>query len=131
MAGLPRRSLFLVVLLVVLSLGVFSWSSARGEATQAFPTTSTPSKEKANQQEVTGPPTTGPILSSGALPMGKGNFAIQPYTYVTFLGGRFSPTWKPRGAGRDKITLGNAISLYYGLTENFWVSLFWTYYIHN
>jgi hypothetical protein len=131
MAFLPRLNLLLVVLLVVVFLGLFSWSAARGEASQALPTTTTQPKDQANQEKVTGPPTTGPILSSGALPMGKGNFAIQPYIYLTFMGRRFSPTWKPRHAGKDQITLGNAISLYYGVTENFWVSVFWTYYIHN
>jgi len=63
--------------------------------------------------------------------MGKGNFAIQPFTYLTFLGGNYSETWKPRSAGKDEITLGNAIELYYGITENFWVALFWSFYIQN
>jgi len=125
MAVLPRRKLWCFVFLLFLCLALPSWSLAQGEAGQASPAT------PLQPPEVTGPPTTGPILTSGALPMGKGNFAIQPYTYVSFLGGRFSPTWKPRGVGKDQITLGNAISLYYGITENFWVSTFWSYYIHN
>ena len=125
MVVLPRRKLWCFVFLLFLCLALPSWSLAQGEAGQASPAT------PLQPPEVTGPPTTGPILTSGALPMGKGNFAIQPYTYVSFLGGGFSPTWKPRGVGKDQITLGNAISLYYGITENFWVSTFWSYYIHN
>jgi hypothetical protein len=131
MAGLPRNALWFFVFLAVFSLGVPSWSLARGEASPAFSATTPHLKEQADQENVTGPPTTGPILSSGALPMGKGNFAIQPYIYASFLGGRFSPSWKPQGAGKDQITLGNAISLYYGVTENFWLSIFWSYYIQN
>lgn len=131
MAGLLRDELWFFVFLAVFSLGVPSWSFARGETSQAFSATAPHLKEQADQENVTGPPTTGPILSSGALPMGKGNFAIQPYIYSSFLGGRFSPSWKPKGAGKDQITLGNAISLYYGITEDFWISIFWSYYIQN
>jgi hypothetical protein len=131
MAVLTRRNLWCFVFLLLLCLAWPSWSLAQGEGGQASPAISSQPQKQAAQEEVTGPPTTGPILTSGALPMGKGNFAIQPYTYVSFLGGEFSPTWKPRGVGKDQITLGNAISLYYGITENFWVSTFWSYYIHN
>ncbi len=125
-----RGKLWVLVLVIVICLAP-SGTPAQGEAGRAAPAASRKSKGRAAQEEISGPPTTGPILTSGALPMGQGNFAIQPYTYVSFLGGEFSPTWKPRGAGRDLITLGNAISLYYGVTENFWVSTFWSYYIHN
>jgi hypothetical protein len=121
------RKLWLFAFLVVVCLGLPSWSLAQGEKGQAFPRTSPGYKDQADQEKVTGPPTTGPILSSGALPMGKGNFAIQPFTYLTFLGGNYSETWKPRSAGKDEITLGNAIELYYGITENFWVALFWSF----
>ena len=116
------------MLLVLLGTGMPSpcLSQAIKETTPA-----SPPQASYDQKSVTGPPTTGPILSGGALPMGKGNFAIQPYTYVTFLGGQFSPTWKPRSAGKNRINLGNAISLYYGITENFWVAPFWSYYIQN
>jgi hypothetical protein len=120
----PWSFLFLVIFCLVAP----SWSLAQKKPGQASPA-ATP--RSADQETVTGPPTSGPILSSGALPMGKGNFAIQPYTYLTFLGGEFSPTWKLRGAGKDLITLGNALSVYYGFTENFWVSVFWSYYIQN
>ena len=128
MSYLIGRQRWFFVFLVVVCLGLPSWSLALGEAGKASPTAAPGS---ADQENVTGPPTSGPILSSGALPMGKGNFAIQPYTYVSFLGGEFSPTWKPLGAGRDLTTLGNALSVYYGFTENFWVSIFWSYYIYN
>jgi hypothetical protein len=122
--------LWILFLVAVVGLAP-SGALAQGEGGRAAPPASRKSKEKEAQEEITGPPTTGPILTSGALPMGKGNFAIQPYTYVSFLGGEFSPTWKPRGAGKNQITFGNAISLYYGITDNFWVSTFWSYYIHN
>jgi hypothetical protein len=128
MPSLLGRKRWFSVFLVVVCLGLPSWSLAQGEAGKASPV-AVPGA--ADQESVTGPPTTGPILSSGALPMGKGNFAIQPYHYVTFLGGELSPTWKLRGAGKDLITLGNAISLYYGITENFWVAPFWSFYIYN
>ncbi len=131
MAVLPRRKLWCFVFLVIIFLVLPSWSLAQDEPGKATPATSPKSNDQADQEAITGPPTTGPILTSGALPMGKGNFAIQPYTSLTFLGGEFSPTWKPRSAGKDQITLGNAISLYYGITENFWISLFWTYYSYN
>ena len=125
-----QRKLWVLVLVI----GVFlapSRSLAQGEAGQAFPAASPKPRNQADQEEITGPPTTGPILTSGALPMGRGNFAIQPYTYLSFLGGEFSPTWKARGAGKNQITLSNAFSLYYGITEKFWVSTFWSYYIQN
>jgi len=125
-----QRKLWVLVLVI----GVFlapSRSLAQGEAGQAFPAASPKPRNQADQEEITGPPTTGPILTSGALPMGRGNFAIQPYTYLSFLGGEFSPTWKARGAGKNQLTLSNAFSLYYGITEKFWVSTFWSYYIQN
>ncbi len=131
MVVLPRGKLWGLVLLVCICLGLPSWSLAQGEAGKFSPPTSPESNNRTEQNKFIAPPTTGPILTSGAVPMGKGNFAIQPYTYVTFLGGQFSPTWKPRSAGKDLITLGNAISVYYGITENFWVSLFGSYYIYN
>jgi hypothetical protein len=130
MAFVLKGKLWFLILLLGFCL-MPSGSLAQGEAGRASPTDWQPPQGQAAQQEITGPPTTGPILTSGALPMGKGNFAIQPYTYVTFLGGEFSPTWKPRSAGKNQITLGNAISLYYGITENFWISSFWSYYIQN
>lgn len=130
MTLLTQGKLWMVVLVIGACLAPTGFV-ARGEAGQASPADSRQPKSQTAQQEITAPPTTGPILTSGALPMGKGNFAIQPYTYVSFLGGEFSPTWKPRGAGKNQTTFGNAISLYYGITENFWVSTFWSYYIHN
>jgi hypothetical protein len=63
--------------------------------------------------------------------MGKGNFAIQPFWYLSFRGGKFSQSGKVVSAGQDKISLQNVIELYYGITDNFWVSLFWFYYIYN
>jgi len=122
--------LWILVLVAVVGLAP-AGALAQGEAGRAPPPPSQQSKRQEAQEEITGPPTTGPILTSGALPMGRGNFAIQPYTYVTFLGGEYSPTWKPRGAGKDQTTFGNALSVYYGVTDNFWVSLYWAYYIHN
>ena len=130
MTLLFKGKLWGLIFLLVVCLAP-SWSLAQEEAARAVSATSRKPKGQAAQEEISGPPTTGPILTSGALPMGKGNFAIQTYTYVSFLGGEFSPTWKPRGAGKNLTTFGNAISLYYGITENFWVSLFWSYYIHN
>lgn len=130
MTLLHKGKLWVLVLIMGVCLAP-PGSLAQEEAGRTSPATSRKPKGKAALEDITGPPTTGPILTSGALPMGKGNFAIQPYTYVSFFGGEFSPTWKPRGAGKNQITFGNAISLYYGITENFWVSLFWSYYIHN
>lgn len=63
--------------------------------------------------------------------MGKGNFAIQPYWYVTFRGSQFDNNWRTVSAGRDLITLDNALTLYYGLTENLWVTIFFSYYIQT
>ena len=63
--------------------------------------------------------------------MGKGNFAIQPYWYLTLQGSRFNNDWRTVSAGQDLISLDNAMTLYYGLTENLWVTLFFSYYIQN
>lgn len=84
-----------------------------------------------DETKFTGPPTTGPILSAGALPMGKGNFAIQPYLYVSFRGGQFNNNWQVKSARKDLINLNSAISVYYGLTENLWISIFWPYFTQN
>jgi hypothetical protein len=131
MVFLPRGKLWGLVLLVCICLGAPSWSLAQGEEGQAFPKTSPGYKDQADQDRFIGPPTSGPILVTGAVPMGKGNFAIQPYWYLTFQGSQFNNDWRTVSAGQDLISLNNAITLYYGFTENFWVSIFWSYYIYS
>jgi len=131
MAFVPRGKLWFFVCLVVVCLGLPSWSLAQGEKGQAYPATSPGPNDQADQGRFFGPPTTGPISTSGSLPMGKGNFAIQPFWYLTFRGSKFDDDWRTVSAGQDLISLDNALTLYYGVTENLWVTLFFSYYIQN
>ena len=131
MAFWASRRLWFVVLLMVVCLGLPSWSQAQVEEPQAYPQIPDGYKDQADQERFFGPPTTGPLSTSGSLPMGKDNFAIQPFWYLTLQGSRFDNDWRTVSAGQDLISLDNAITLYYGLTENLWVTIFFSYYIQN
>ena len=111
MAFLTSRRLWSVVLLVLFCLGLPSWSLAQGEEPQAYPQIPDRYKNQADQERFFGPPTTGPLSTSGSLPMGKGNFAIQPFWYLTFQGSRFDDNWRTVSAGQDLISLDNAMTL--------------------
>lgn len=121
---LARRGMWVLVFLILVGPGMPLRSLAQDPGKNAV---TPPAKHLAESA----PPTTGPILGSGALPMGKGNAGLQPYWYLSFRGGKFSNTGKVVSAGQDKISLQNALELYYGITDNFWVSVFWFYYVYN
>ena len=95
MALVPRGKLWVLVFWVCVYLGAPSWSLAQGEAGQAAPATSPGSSGR-----FTCPVVTGPILVSGSLPMGKGNFAIQPFWYLTLRGSKFDDGWRTVRAGQ-------------------------------
>lgn len=120
------RKVWFFVFLVVVCLGLPSWSLAQTEAGKASIPTSPESSD-----QFTCPVTSGPIFVMVASPIGKGVFAIKPYWYVTFRGSQFDDGWRTVSAGQDLISLSNAVNLYYGLTENFWITIFKSYYIHT
>lgn len=104
--AVPGCKLWFFVSLVVVFLGAPSWSLAQGEAGQASSATS-----PGSSGQFTCPVTSGFILGSGAEPMGKGNFAIQPNWYLTFQGNQSDNDWRTVSAGQDLSSLSNAIFL--------------------
>ena len=65
------------------------------------------------------PPTTGgPIITDTAVPIGTGQFALQPFWGLSLTRGNFSRSWRATSAGGDYASFVTLLRLTYGPVEN-------------
>ncbi len=76
------------------------------------------------------PCTFGPLIADTAIPMEKGQFAIQPLWALSFTAGSFTQSWRRVSAGGDFISFEMPWKFTYGLAKNLEVFLVIPY-VHN
>jgi hypothetical protein len=78
------------------------------------------------------PPThnLGPLITDTAVPIGQGNFSIQPLAQMGFRGGDLSPNWRRVSSHGDFYSLQVPVQFTYGLTPNTDLQLIIPY-LHN
>lgn len=64
------------------------------------------------------PATFGPIITDTAIPIEKGQFAVQPTFGLSFATNNFSPSWRRVSAGGNFKTFGMDWKFTYGLWDN-------------
>lgn len=85
----------------------------------------------ASADEVEPPPSTiGPLITDTAVPIGQGNFSIQPFWELFVNGGRFSSNWRRVSSSGDFYSFQVPVQFNYGLFPNLEFLLIIPY-IHN
>ncbi|MBI4644078.1 MAG: transporter [Deltaproteobacteria bacterium] len=64
------------------------------------------------------PSTIGPLITDTAVPIGQGNFSIQPFCFLNITGGRFSPNWRRVSSQGDFYSLQVPVYFTYGPSPN-------------
>lgn len=72
----------------------------------------------------------GPLITDTAVPIGQGNFAVQPLAQLGFQGGQFSPNWRRVSSHGDFYNLQVPVQFTYGLSPNMDLQLIIPY-LHN
>ncbi|MFZ5452282.1 MAG: transporter [Thermodesulfobacteriota bacterium] len=69
----------------------------------------------------------GPLITDTAVPIGQGNFSIQPLLQMGFRGGQFSPNWRRVSSHGDFYSLQLPVQFTYGPSPNVEMWLLVTY----
>jgi hypothetical protein len=78
-----------------------------------------PAGESASLDPEKPPPSTiGPLITDTAVPIGQGNFSIQPFCFLNITGGRFSPNWRRVSSQGDFYSLQVPVNFTYGPSPN-------------
>ncbi|MDD2901202.1 MAG: transporter [Syntrophales bacterium] len=72
----------------------------------------------------------GPLITDTAVPIGQGEFAVQPLAAFNFQGGQFSPNWRRVSSHGDFYSLQLPMIFTYGLAPNVEMWLLVPY-LHN
>lgn len=88
-------------LLALAALALLACSAASGLAAQA--------------QAAASPATTGPLLTDTTVPQAEGTATLFVPVSIGITEGRFDSGWSRKGAGRDALSLGADLQLFYGI----------------